>query len=141
MRAAQHISILKRAVQDEPDGFLDVDSQPPLTKLLKADEKQFSKAERHYIFKGSREGRQATQQAADDQELMERFRAVTSEGEKLHYILKGQLTKLLKRAPTLFGAADRDAFVQQLSQQAQWDPPSTPFEASSSRRGCLAGPR
>ena len=41
---AQHISTLKRAVQDEPDGFLDVDSQPPLTKLLKADEKQFGKA-------------------------------------------------------------------------------------------------
>jgi ABC-type phosphonate transport system ATPase subunit len=36
MRAAQHISIPKRAVQDEPEGFLDVDSQPPLTKLLKA---------------------------------------------------------------------------------------------------------
>ena len=30
-RIAHHISTLKRAVQDEPDGFLDVDSQPPLT--------------------------------------------------------------------------------------------------------------
>ena len=41
-RIAHHISILKHAVQDEPDGFLasalDVNSQPPLTKLLKADE-------------------------------------------------------------------------------------------------------
>ena len=101
--ARQHIGTLKRAVEDEPDGFLDADSQPALTKLLKADEKQFSKAERDYIFKGSREGRQATQQAADDQELMERFRAVTREGGKLDFTLKGQLTKLLKRAPTLFG--------------------------------------
>ena len=57
--AEQHISILKRAVQDEPDGFLDADSQPALTKLLKADEKQFSKAERDYTFKGSREPVQA----------------------------------------------------------------------------------
>ena len=120
-RIAHHISILKRAVHDEPDGFLDVDSQPPLTKLLKADEKQFSKAERHYIFKGSQEGRQA----ADDQELMERFRAVTREGGKLHYILKGQLTRLLKRAPTLFRAADRDAFGQHLSRRAKQGPTST----------------
>ena len=55
------------------------------------------------------------QQAADDEELMRRFRAVILEGKELEWVLKGQLTKLLKRAPALFGAREQIALVQQIS--------------------------